>query len=118
MKADQRLPDISVEAYFVGKDITFIITGGMAHIGAVATAYFDEESILVSCKQLPHHKEGKLASQMAEKAALKLQVNVTVIVGIHIDNAASEEILALVDTAQSEFQKALNKLIKGLTILK
>ncbi|WP_459477806.1 prenylated flavin chaperone LpdD [Clostridium saccharoperbutylacetonicum] len=108
MNENEILPNISVESHFVGKDVIFIVTGGLAHIGAVATAYFDEKGVTVSCKQLPHHKEGELATQMAEKAASKLQINVTVIVGIHIDNATYKQIVQLVEVAQREFDKEIN----------
>lgn len=110
------VPNISIETHFAGKDIIFIVTGGEAHIGAVATAYLDENGVSVSCKQLPHHKEGELAAKMAETAASKLQVNITVIVGIHIDNATNQQILNLVDNAQIKFEQALTTLIKSSTI--
>lgn len=107
------IPDILVETHFAGEDIIFIVTGGKAHIGAVATAYYDESCISTSCKQLPHHKEGELAEKMAKSAAIKLKVNVTVIVGIHIDNATYAQIVTLIDIAKNKFEEILITLINN-----
>lgn len=104
---EEIIPDILVETHFAGEDIIFIVTGGKAHIGAVATAYYEESDVSVSCKQLPHHKEGDLAEKMAKSAAIKLKVNVTVIVGIHINNATYTQILTLIDMAENKFEETL-----------
>lgn len=75
-----------------GRDYIWVLTGGVAHIGAVATSYYEDSELKTVVQSLPHHKEGELAAELAEKAATRLRATVTVVAGIHIDNATKEEI--------------------------
>ncbi|URZ00339.1 prenylated flavin chaperone LpdD [Clostridium felsineum] len=113
MEKTSRNYDIQVEPIYIGEDMIFSVTGGKAHIGAVATAYFKENNIIIKCNSLPNHKEGDLAEEFAKLACENLKVSVTVVVGIHIDNATKEEILTLVKNAEIKFEEVLKTVIKN-----
>ncbi|WP_246072995.1 hypothetical protein [Paenibacillus dokdonensis] len=99
--------DIRIEEVPVGKDILLVITGGSAHIGAVATAYYcdDAKEATVQTIDLPGHREHDLAAEMAEKAAEALGITVTVAAGIHYDGINREQISEIVAEANSMFDR-------------
>lgn len=100
-----------------GRDYVWLVTGGEAHVGAVAVAYWhggEEEcdgagqghvqgegqgqrKIRAEVITVPSHKEGELARELAELACLRLKATVTVACGIHIDRATAEEIGHIVE---------------------
>lgn len=94
----------------IGKDNFFLITGGTEHIGAIATAYWNEKQLHISLKELPHHKEGELAKECAELAAKALNSTCTIIMGIHIDNASKEDIDSIISFVRKEMRIKLNVL--------
>lgn len=75
-----------------GRDYTLILTGGDAHIGAVAFAEAGGEA---TCIQALHHREGEIATELATMLASALGRNIAVICGIHYDGIAREEIAAI-----------------------
>ncbi|MEC0239588.1 hypothetical protein P4H66_06915 [Paenibacillus dokdonensis] len=101
--------DIRIEEVPVGRDILLVITGGSAHIGAVATAYYcnDAKGATVQTVDLPRHREHDLAAEMAEKAAEALRITVTVAAGIHYDGINREQISEIVAEANSVFDRYL-----------
>jgi len=88
--------NIEIKEIQMGSDYLFVITGGMAHIGATATAYWVDDELNCQLIELPHHKEGELARNCAVHAAKALNCTVTIAIGIHIDNATKEQINEIV----------------------
>ncbi len=98
--------DVSVQS--IGADLLVVITGGdRPHVGATATAsvmrspFRDGLSTSVSTHSVPGHKEYVLATRVAERLARSLSRTVTVVVGIHIDRATSEQIREVVDVVDT-----------------
>ncbi|WP_438449274.1 hypothetical protein [Gorillibacterium sp. sgz5001074] len=79
-----------------GHDYVWLVTGGEAHVGAVAVAYWHNDELISHVHGVPGHREAELALELAELAAGRLKATVTVAAGIHIDRATKEEIVHLV----------------------
>lgn len=91
-----RFEDIGLQAISVGRDMLLIITGGEAHIGAASTAYPAEGGeVMEQTSAVPGHKEHTLTAGLATRAAAALHRTVTVVMGIHYDGLAKEEILEI-----------------------
>ncbi|WP_052339311.1 hypothetical protein [Gorillibacterium massiliense] len=101
---------IQVRAEQVGRDYLFIVTGGEAHIGAVATAYLNGEGATTILSVVPGHREDQLVQELAERACLTLSCTATVVAGIHIEKATKEEIKLAVQTARNEMDRLLEDL--------
>ena len=105
--------NIQIQSYSMGGDMVFHVTGGAAHVGAIAVAYFNEtgkeihEQLQVFVHQLPHHKEGELAKECAELAAKTLKVTSSVLMGIHIDHATKEQIEDIVEYVRKSMKETL-----------
>lgn len=80
----------------------YVITGGIGHIGAVATAYIDGGEIQCQVVECPGHREGPLAKELAQLAAFVLGRTVTVTVGIHLEHATSKEIVEMVQLTRHQ----------------
>lgn len=108
--------NIHIEYYKMGKDFVFLVTGGEAHIGATATAYYQDGLIKINLHELPHHKEGQLTKEFAVLAATELKHTSTVITGIHIDNATKEQIQEIVVFVRKAMKDKIAEIkkIKGL----
>ncbi|WP_106767719.1 hypothetical protein [Paenibacillus faecalis] len=107
---------LSIEEIEIGRDITIVIKGGDAHIGAVSTAYVANKNpvvIEVETTSVPGHKEYLLSENFARRSAMKLLRTVTVIVGIHFDNLNKNEIDVIVQTVESMFENYLAGKISG-----
>lgn len=102
--------DIEIRETLMGSDYLFVITGGTAHIGATATAYWVEDELSCQLIELPHHKEGELAKNCAMQAAKVFKCTVTVAIGIHIDNATKEQINEIVDYVRQAMTTKINLL--------
>ena len=87
---------VELELKFQGRDILILVTGGKAHVGAVAV--WDSREIYdpAVVTELPGHREGPLAVECAETLGRALGRTVAAVVGIHQDNATREEIAAIV----------------------
>ncbi|WP_145410897.1 hypothetical protein [Paenibacillus xylanexedens] len=94
------LSTIQLQVLEVGHDKVFLVTGGDAHIGAVATYYVDHERLSGATVHVPGHKEQELCERLARKAAHQLKVTVTVIMGIHFDAITRMQIDEIVQTAE------------------
>ena len=111
---------IEAIALHCGKDWSVTIGGGEGfHIGACGVAFVqpslkDPEKITgtVSVITVPGHKEDDLARRAALKLAKTLETTVTVIVGIHLDQASQEDIKKIV----SLFEKLVNDLIDAMAL--
>jgi hypothetical protein len=87
----------------------FIVTGGKAHIGAVATAYWTEDgNVRVNALSLPGHREEELASELATMAAHSLKRTVAVLAGLHFEQPTKQDIDAIVGAARNKMKQALN----------
>ena len=80
-----------------GRDWLLLITGGDAHVGAVAAADAHGCQLAV----LPPHKEGPLARECAQAVARQTGCSCAAVAGIHQDNATAEEIAAIVQNVRS-----------------
>ncbi|TXT56583.1 MAG: hypothetical protein BAJATHORv1_20173 [Candidatus Thorarchaeota archaeon] len=96
--------NIILDFDYIGNDIRVLIYGGdQHHIGGVAIAYptkshyRDAITISVSTLTLPGHKDYIVANSAAEKIAKALEQTCVVLVGIHVDNASSQEITAIIE---------------------
>ena len=109
---------LEVTAVFCGKDINISIGGGERyHIGAVGVAVPRNEiknekkrSATTSVICVQGHKEDEFAHYASKYLATALDCVVTVSVGIHIDDANTEEIKVLYDN----FRHLVKKLEKSL----
>ncbi len=95
--------NLVLEAQSIGKDLLILIYGGDEHhIGSVSIAYptkshyRDASTISLNSTSLPGHKDYVLSNVIAEKLSKALMLVVTVIVGIHMDNATEDEIKSVV----------------------
>lgn len=92
---------LTIRTIRAGRDYVWLVTGGVAHIGAAAVAYWDGLEAQCGLMTVPSHREGELARELAEMACRNLRATVTVIAGIHIDNAAKDEIAAIVNQVRT-----------------
>lgn len=106
---------VTIDAQFMGQDLTVNITAGKAHLGATALAvpcHNNAEGVLASCSVMtvPGHRDNIPAEAAALKLCKALGCVVSVNAGLHIDKASQEEIAALVENSA----KAVDGLIKIL----
>jgi gallate decarboxylase subunit D len=88
---------LTIRTIRAGRDYVWLVTGGVAHIGASAVAYWEGQEVRTDIISVPSHKEAALAGELAELACRRLGSTVTVVAGIHIDDASKDEILAIVE---------------------
>ncbi|WP_312515199.1 hypothetical protein [Anaerospora sp.] len=109
---------VEASALICGKDIVVVIEGGTRyHIGAVALAVprpslADPERISASASVLcvTGHKEDDLARMISLQIASALNCAVTVIAGIHIDDAKATDLSKMTDNCT----KAISNLVERL----
>jgi len=89
---------------FVGADVLVVLTGGRAHIGAVAIAQprpgiSDPNRIgsTSSVFTLVGHKEDVIAKSMSEELSRKLNRVVSVVAGIHWDSLSQADIVVVIE---------------------
>jgi hypothetical protein len=98
--------NVKIESFQMGNDlIIFLFGGDMPHIGAVALAIPYRNTASASLLTVQGHKDGDLAKPLSEKMAKQLGKKVLLIVGIHVDNASSEEINQLVENSEELIDK-------------
>lgn len=96
---------IKAKVIHCGADVIVVCGGGSRfHTGAVSVVIStpslknpEKLSFTASTIGIPGHKEEQLAREAAMKIARALETTVVVSVGIHVDNATSEEINQLVE---------------------
>lgn len=91
---------IQIRTIRAGRDYVLLVTGGEAHVGASAVAYWDGVEVRCGLTEVPGHKEGELAAELAEQACRRLRATVSVIAGIHIDFATRQEIGEMVEVVR------------------
>ena len=92
----------------LGRDLAAFLTGGEAHVGAVAVAGSRAGTAGEAFSQLivvTGHKEGPLAEHGAALLAARSGRTCVLTVGIHIDDASGEEIAALVANASEALEQ-------------
>lgn len=99
--------DIELTAQEVGRDLLLTISGGVRHIGAVSTAYPEEDKVGVQTSAVPHHKEHTISEGIALSVARALGRTVTVVMGIHYDDLSREGIQEVVDIVQRKVDEFL-----------
>lgn len=98
---------IRIDSYRAGDDYVFLITGGEAHVGAVACAYRHEGEIRSETISVPGHREGELVQELAESAASKLGHRAVVMMGIHIDHATKQDIAQIIALVHEKMRVAI-----------
>ena len=96
--------EVAAHVMPVGGDMLVVLTGGLAHIGAVAIAQprpgiGDPNRIgsTSSVFTLVGHKEDVIAKSMSEELSRKLDRVVTVVAGIHWDGLTQRDIAMVVE---------------------
>lgn len=107
--------EISGVAVLCGQDVSMTFTGGtLPHIGAVSLGIYEpvRNSATVSTITVFTHRDDRLSSVCAKKAATELRCSVTVTAGIHIDNAGEWELGLLCEN----FNQCVDLLIEKIKI--
>lgn len=92
----------------MGADRVFLVTGGTAHVGATAVAYWGADGkVGADVLAVPGHRERELAAELAMMAATALGCAVAVAVGIHLDKPTKRQIADAVEEARSRMSEAL-----------
>jgi hypothetical protein len=96
-----------------GRDLVVTISGGAAHVGAVAVASPEGGTSGESCHEVcvvPGHKEGPLADRAAHRLAGITGRTVVVVAGIHQDRATPAEIEAIVTNVEEGVARLAERL--------
>ncbi len=94
-----------------GRDLVLTVTGGRAHVGAVAVAAPDGRA--VGEVITPGHREGPLARAGAAALAVAAGRTVAAVVGIHHDDLARDEIDAVVEAVHRGYDELARLLSAG-----
>ncbi|MCK5661246.1 MAG: hypothetical protein KAH86_07790 [Methanosarcinales archaeon] len=86
--------ELTLDYSYSGDDISIVITGGRAHVGAVAVSYYRDggEGVITEIIVVPPHKEGEIASMFASTVAKRMHCTAVCTAGIHLDDITKEEI--------------------------
>ncbi|NEW05904.1 hypothetical protein GK047_07745 [Paenibacillus sp. SYP-B3998] len=101
---------IHIHSYSMGRDRVFLISGGQAHIGAAAVAYPKDHQILCETLTIPGHREGQLAVELAKLAASRLNRTVSVLMGIHVEQATRKDINEIIKNVQHAMRQELERI--------
>ncbi len=118
LSSDKSEIPVTLTATRQGADLCVSLSGGdSGHIGAVALAQprpslADPEKISASTSVITvcGHKEDRLACEVAEQIAQKINGIVTVSCGIHIDDASQNQIGQIVEIVRRLVAELLEKL--------
>lgn len=81
---------LTAEIVDTGEGLSVTLTGGdKTHVGGIAISTPDGKVEQIS---LPGHRDVEVAAPMAKRLAEKYRVPVSVVAGIHINNATAEDI--------------------------
>jgi hypothetical protein len=109
---------INAKFFLVGEDLCVIISGGdRPHIGCVVLSIprpslsdISRTSATTSILNLIGHKDDEAAKYVAQTLSSRLNKNVVVTCGIHVDNITDEEI----DSIMSLLKKLTDLLVERL----
>lgn len=96
---------LTLTAFEMGADLQAMLTGGSAHIGAVA---FAETGGICRVFERADHREGDLARELGALLAAELGRNVAISCGIHYDAITSAEIAAVMTLANELARRLIN----------
>ena len=100
---------VRLEPVSQGRDFLILITGGEAHVGAAAVcdgrAAPAESGPETGLVQVPGHREGPLAAEAAVTLARATGRTCAAVVGIHQDNATSDEIREIVGNVREGLRR-------------
>lgn len=113
---------VNLKAFTIGKDLCVIVSGGDSpHIGSVtlsiprpSLADSSNNSSTTSVLNVLGHKDDEAARYVSHTLSSKLNKNVVVTCGIHVDNITTEEIQIVIDV----LKELTNMLIKKIDIHK
>jgi hypothetical protein len=110
--------ELQAHISILGKDILVVLSGGVAHIGAVAMAQprpslADPRKAGATSSVYTYvgHREDVIAKAMSEKLVKILNRKVAVVAGIHWDNLKDEEIEIIVNMCQEITEEVMNKFL-------
>ncbi len=95
---------LTLKLFRMGDDVQIHLSGGQAHIGAVALAGWNAATAHTT---VPTHREGELALRMAQSLSDALRCTVCVSAGIHFDSIRREEIRSVEELADALTQRCL-----------
>ncbi len=105
LKVGEGRTEVILQADPQGMDFILRVTGGQAHVGAVATASAD----LVQLSVVGIHKEGPLAELCAGRWAQMTGKVCVAMVGIHQDQATPEEIETIIANVELGLDQLMEK---------
>jgi hypothetical protein len=99
----------------LGSDYRAQLTGGMAHVGAVALGSFDSISGRASSSVItaPGHREDELALRGARDLSEASRSTTVFIVGIHLDSITKKEIEEIVSVSKEMIDELSGILREG-----
>ena len=99
----------------LGNDYSARLTGGMAHVGAVAVGNFDSISGRASSSVItaPGHREDELALRGARDLSEASRSTTVFIVGIHLDSITKKEIGEIVSVSKEMIDELSGILREG-----
>ena len=87
--------NLSLTIERIGSDLMCRLHGGTQHVGAVALGWWDDPTARVSHLAAGRHKDGPLATFVAEQLCRATRASVTCIAGIHYDGLEPSQIEAI-----------------------
>ncbi len=110
---------IDIQAILIGEDLCVVISGGdTPHIGCVTLSVprpsLENNSIIsstTSVLNLLGHKDDEVARYVSHLLSSKLNKNVVVTCGIHLDNITKEEIKITLELVNEIFNQLLAELL-------
>jgi len=111
--------EVSAHIVPVGDDILIVLTGGRAHIGAVAIAQprpsiKNAKKISSTSSVFTHigHKEDVPARTMSEEISKRLNKRVTVAAGIHWDGLKKKDIELIIEICGTITKRIIAEVLK------
>ena len=98
-----------------GRDLIVTITGGEAHVGAVAVVSVPAPATAAphcSLSVVPGHAEGPLAEEAAARIAAATGKTCVAVAGIHQDQATRAEIAAIVENVKQGLSRLEEDLVR------
>lgn len=109
-KVNRQLYGYGLEACItkMEQDIHILLTGGcLPHTGAVSIFEDGKEA---GSLQLPGHKDGLVGSRWARELSALFHCRVTVVCGIHYDNASSAMLQDIIGQTEDMLQEVIQNL--------
>ena len=96
-----------------GPDLVCHLLGGAHHVGAVALGWWDGTAVRISHLSAGTHREGPLATQVAERLCRASRATVTCVAGIHFDDLEPAQIEAICREADALSARAAESVEEG-----